>query len=227
LSEGVCYFSPPADDASRQASDKATPETAEPRTLVIFLHPLVGDGSSWQWEQQRMLARAGTKLGFSVLMPRGRRGIGPGRDPNTLAWPTSAKMQEEHETAIIAEWMAAKNTVEQRDGKFERVFVFGFSNGAYYGTSLALRGHLPVDGYGIFAGGSGSKYLQLSAQKAEHRAPIFVGYGTKDPAHRGQQELIKLLRKLGWKHRSRSARVGHTVTYDQLHDAVRFLRSPG
>jgi predicted esterase len=86
-----------------------------------------------------------------------------------------------------------------------------------------VRGRLDVDGYGIFAGGSGGKYMRLSAEKAQRRAPIFVGYGTKDPAHGDQRELIKMLKSLGWKMRSRSAPVGHTVTEDQLRDALRFL----
>ena len=207
LSEGVCHFSP----------------SAGPRTLIIFLHPLVGAGSEWQWEQQRLFARLARTSGFSVLMPRGRLGIGPKAAPNIYAWPTSATMQARHEHEIIAEWMQARRVVEERGNPFEKVLVFGFSNGAYYATSLAMRGRLEVDGYGLFAGGSGSKYQRLLAAKAARRAPIFVGYGTKDPAHRDQRELIKMLRSLGWAHRAKAANVGHTVTEDQLDGALRFL----
>src|SRR5687767_11195861 len=64
VSEATCYFS-------------AGPQKA--RTLVIFLHPLVGAGSNWQWDQQRLFARLAEASGFSVLMPRGRLGIGPKR----------------------------------------------------------------------------------------------------------------------------------------------------
>jgi len=208
LSEGVCYFGA---------------EAAAPRALVIFLHPLVGAGSSWQWDQQRLFARLAKAHRFSVLTPRGRLGIGPGRAKDIYAWPTSASMQERYEDELIEEWSQARRKIERREGPFSKVFVFGFSNGAYYATSLAMRGRLPVDGYGVFAGGSGSKYLRLLGAKAERRAPIFVGYGTKDPAHRDQRELIAVLKSLGWKHRAKSATVGHTVTEDQLQSALRFL----
>ncbi len=208
LAEGVCFFA-----ANGEGS----------RPLVIFLHPLVGAGSNWQWDQQRLLARLGKASGFSVLMPRGRLGIGPKRAQDIYAWPTSAGMQERYEDELIEEWSQARRKVEEREGKFSRVVVFGFSNGAYYATSLAMRGRLEVDGYGVFAGGSGSKYLRLLAAKAPRRAPIFVGYGTKDPAHRDQRELIEMLKSLGWKHRAKSARVGHTVTEDQLQGALHFL----
>ncbi|HEY3235599.1 MAG TPA: hypothetical protein VGJ84_12855, partial [Polyangiaceae bacterium] len=145
LSDSVCYVSP----------------SGKSQTLVIFLHPLVGVGSNWQWDQQRWFARLARSLGFSVLMPRGRAGIGPGRSQDIYAWPTSQKMQEQHEDTIIAEWMQSKRVLEQRQGRFERVLVFGFSNGAYYAASLALRGRLPVDGYGVFAGGSGAMSRRL------------------------------------------------------------------
>jgi predicted esterase len=218
LSEAACYFAPTA----APAIDGAQPPQRS-RSLVIFLHPLVGAGSDWQWDQQRMFARLGTTFGFSVLMPRGRLGVGPKRAPNIYAWPTSANMQTRYEDEIIDEWMQARRVVEKREGKFEKVLIFGFSNGAYYATSLAMRGRLEVDGYGIFAGGSGSKYLRLLAAKAERRSPIFVGYGTKDPAHHDQRDLIKMLRALSWKHRVKSAHVGHTVTEDQIRGALGFL----
>jgi predicted esterase len=213
LSDGICHFSPEL--AARG-----------PRKLVIFLHPLVGAGSNWQWDQQRLFARLAQSSGFSVLMPRGRLGIGPGRAPNIYAWPTSAEMQAKHEDALVAEWTAAREAIEKRATPFEKVLVFGFSNGAYYATSLAMRGRLGVDGYGIFAGGSGGKYMRFLAGQTQQHAPIFVGYGTKDPAHKDQRELIKMLKSIGWKHRSKAANVGHTVTEDQLQGALRFLLAP-
>ena len=214
IADGVC-FSPAASDATTNAPQR--------RTLVIFLHSLLGQEGSWRWEQQRLMARIAKRYGVSALMPRGRGGVGPGRDPKVIAWPTSTELQKSHEDAILAEWLAARDTAEGRVGKFERVLVFGFSNGAYYAASLALRGRLDVDGYGVFAGGSGGKYMRLLAARAERRAPIFVGYGTKDPDHRRQRALVRLLRELGWKHSSRADRIGHTVSDAQLRSALAFL----
>jgi pimeloyl-ACP methyl ester carboxylesterase len=218
-SDGVCYVpAPPAttaaesDGVSSETSAESAPEhsgleASSPRCLIIFLHSLIRDKTTWQWQQHRMLARAAKTLGVSVVMPRGRLGIGPGRAANVWAWPTSQAMQTEH-----------------REGKFDKVFVFGFSNGAYYAASLAFRGRLDVQGYGVFAGGSGSRYHRILGQRTKVRPPVFVGYGTKDPAHGDQKALVRLLSELNWPYRSQSARVGHMVTDSQLASAVRFLR---
>lgn len=207
----VCYHAPGGPSAER------------PGTLVIFLHSLIGEGSSWAWQQQRLMMTYSDRYGFNALIPKGRGGLGPGRDPNVLAWPTARTLQEQHEDAMIEEWTRARALVEKRSGSFDKVFVFGFSNGAYFATSLALRGKLAVDGYGAFAGGNGGKYHSILAQKAPRRVPLFVGYGTKDPDHLRQEGLVKLLRQLGWPHRSRADRVGHTVTDAQVRGALTFL----
>jgi predicted esterase len=86
-----------------------------------------------------------------------------------------------------------------------------------------LRGKLKVDGYGVFAGGSGNRYDAILAAQAERRVPIFVGYGTRDPDHRRQKELVTLLRKQGWPHRAKASKAGHTVTDDQIRGALSFL----
>jgi predicted esterase len=222
IGETVCFVSPAA---SARAEGKAVEGAgAGDRTLVIFLHSLMGATGDFRLQQQRLVARMANAYGFTALMPRGRQGIGPGRDPAIVAWPTAAKMQEEYEDELVAEWMAAKAEAEKRVGPFKRVLVFGFSNGAYYATSLALRGRLDVDGYGVFAGGSGGKYLRLLAARAPRRAPIFVGYGTKDPDHRHQRELVSLLRSMGWEHRAKADRIGHTVSDAQIRGALAFLR---
>lgn len=214
LGEDTCFFEP-----------EQEPKRTSNRVLVIFLHGLVGDGSSWQWEQQRLMARTAAAYRFSALMPRGRLGIGPGRDPSVRAWPNSARAQQAVESEVLAELSGARRAVELQRGAFDKVLVFGFSNGAYYATSLALRGKLPVDGYGVFAGGSGNRYDELLAAKAERRVPIFVGYGTRDPDHQRQEQLGALLRRQGWPHRVKAANVGHTVADAQIRGALSFLAS--
>lgn len=212
LGDGVCFSPAPTGEAS-------------PKTLVIFLHSLVGAGSNWQWEQQRMVSRHGQSHGYSVLMPRGRLGIGPGRTRDVYAWPGSPATQKLYEDSVLGEWDHYRAGLERRYGAFEEVFVFGFSNGAYYATTLAMRGRLAIDGYGVFAGGSGSKYHRILGEQTSLRAPVFVGYGTKDPDHPRQQALVELLSDLHWAHHSLGARVGHLVTDGQLSAAISFLRA--
>lgn len=222
LREGVCYYE--AEAATTEASSNGAKVHAEPDTLVLYLHTLVGTGSTWQWEQQRIMWTAAKTYGFSVLMPRGRPGIGPKRAADVLAWPTSPKAQEAIEQELVDEWQELRQTLElRRKRPFRQVWVFGFSNGAYYATSLALRARLPVDGYAVFAGGAGSKYNLIQGAKAPRKAPIFVGYGTKDPARDDMKELVTILKKLGWAHQSLAQPVGHIVTHEQLRRAVQFL----
>lgn len=200
-------------------------EAPGPRVLVIFLHGVVQPESGWQWAQQRGAARAGARHGVAVMMPRGRRGIGPKAMEDWWCWPTASAAQTAHEDALIAEWDAARAELERRaGGRFERVLVFGFSNGAYYATSLAMRGRLPVDGYAAFAGGSGARYLERAGAQTKLRAPVFVGWGGKDPAHQDQVALAKMLRRLKWPSRSLGKpRAGHAMTDEQVDQAFAFL----
>ena len=223
IGDRVCFFTP---SSSSKGGANTDGSAADDRTLVIFLHSLMGATGSFRWQQQRLMVRMANAYHFSALMPRGRTGIGPARDPAVIAWPTASKLQEEYENELIAEWMSAKAEAEKRTGQFKRVLVFGFSNGAYYATSLALRGRLDVDGYGVFAGGSGGKYSRSLAARAQRRAPIFVGYGTKDRDHRNQKELVSMLRSIGWQHRFKADRIGHTVSDAQVRGALAFLRGP-
>ncbi|WP_437764674.1 hypothetical protein WMF27_34075 [Sorangium sp. So ce281] len=200
-------------------------EAPGPRVLVIFLHGVVHPDSGWQWAQQRGAARAGARHGAAVIMPRGRRGIGPKTMEDWWCWPTASAAQTAHEDALLAEWDAARAELERRAGaRFERVLVFGFSNGAYYAASLAMRGRLPVDGYAAFAGGSGARYLQRAGAQTKLRAPVFVGWGGKDPAHKDQVALAKMLRRLKWPSRSLGKpRAGHAMTDEQVDEAFAFL----
>lgn len=210
--DDACFFG---------AEDRVEPTTR--RTLVVFLHSLVGAGTQWQWEQQRALVRAARHNGFSVLMPRGRLGIGPGRAPDVWAWPTARETQRDVEDEIVAQWEKARTRIEGKRGPFDAWFVFGFSNGAYYAASLALRGRLDADGYGVFAGGSARRGAERRLGSVSHRPPIFVGYGEKDAAREDPKSLARALSRAGWPHVLEASRVGHTVTDRQLDRAFVFL----
>lgn len=215
MSESMCSYAPPGD--------------APANTLVIFLHGVIKPETTWQYSQQRFLVRAARASGFATLTPRGRRGVGPGNMKDWWTWPTSHRAQQQVEAELIAEWRDARQKLEERRGKpFDRVWVMGFSNGAYYGASLALRGALPeVNGYGIYAGGGG-KYLERPGRAVpeKHRVPIYVGYGRRDKAaSKDSPAFARMLRQLGWKHRLVPRKnVGHSMTDAQLKEAVTYLR---
>src|SRR6187431_1427937 len=98
LSDGICFYAP------------EQPATLEQPTLVLFLHSLVAVKSDWQWAQQRELVKSADRHGFSLLMPRGRVGLGPRRAGDVWAWPTSPASQAEVEAELVAEWADARKT---------------------------------------------------------------------------------------------------------------------
>ncbi|HHH31852.1 MAG TPA: hypothetical protein ENK57_26375 [Polyangiaceae bacterium] len=211
LAGDVCYHPAPAPKG----------DAPKRRTAVIFLHGLVPAGEGWQHNQQRGILRGAQAHGFAVFAPRGREGIRP-KEPLTVAWPTSASAQKEHEAAVLAEWKAAIDLVEKRDGEpFDEVFVLGFSNGAYYTGSLAIRAPHPFDGYAVFAGG---RAYGVPTSDPSRRAPVFVGICTKDSTAKDGQSLAATLRKHGWPFKAERRPVGHTVADKHLAHAMAFLR---
>ena len=213
LAGEVCHFSP------------KTKSGDPPTTLVIYLHGVIKPGTEWQWTQERAMVRQAKVHGLTALVPRGRRGIGPKGMRDWWTWPTSTRAQGEVEDELVAEWMNAKALLEARHGRpFEKTYVFGFSNGAYYGAALALRGRLKVDGYALFAGGGGT-YLKRHASGVTDRPPIYVGYGKKDrTASHDSYQLGMMLRSLGWPYKLVGRRrVGHSMTDAQVSEALAFL----
>lgn len=222
LNDRVCFYTP----ARREGAVVTPGSLGRSGTLVIFLHSLIGAEPTAAWEQQRRMIRMATTYGFAMLVPRGRPGLGPGRNASVLAWPTAQETQQLVEHELLAEWKSAIAWANRHHGNFERTFLFGFSNGAYYATSLAFREQFPVNGVAVFAGGSGSKLQRLNAARAKVRVPLFVGYGSLDPDRRRQQDLVHLLQSLHWPHSSLQSKVGHTVAGVQLSAALRFLGHP-
>ncbi len=194
-------------------------------TLVIFLHGVTVVGSGWQIALIQGLERYARHQHFALLAPRAPRNLSKDEKAEVYAWRTS-RLGADGEAALLDGWMQAKATLEQRMGRpFAKVFVMGFSSGAYYVSSLALRGRLQVDGYAAFAGGS-APASRSALSHVSPRVPIFVGYGLKDRAgSRDARGLVGALRAAHWKHREMAvAKAGHTITTSQFTAALAFLR---
>lgn len=210
LPGNVCHFAHPAE----RGTD----------TLVIFLHGLVKRGAGWQHAQQRGIVRGARRAGFSVLAPRGWPGVNRSWADDLVAWPSSPGAQVTQEAPLLEHITQARQLLETRRGRpFDEVFVVGFSNGAYYATSLALRDRLPVDGYAVFAGGGA---YSPAAVPAPERAPIFVGICNKDDTtKKDARGLQKLLAKVKWPHQAEARNVGHAIADRHLDNALSYLRA--
>jgi hypothetical protein len=186
------------------------------RTLVVYLHGMLAATPGFQYVQQRMMARQATSLRFTLLMPT---------SPRTDAgywWPSGAT-QKEAEPDIVAGILRERGELEARLGaRFDETFVVGFSSGAYYASSLALRGALAVDGYVVLAGGS--SWMRPAASTL--RVPVFVGVSGKDAqTAEHSRAFAGTLAALRWPYRVEERAVGHEVDAVFLAHALGWLRS--
>lgn len=205
LREDTCYI-----DGRRGAREGK-------RTLVVFLHGAIAKHTDWSWTQERALLRQAKASGFEAIFPRAPdNGVG-------YAWPGGAEAQKKHEADLIASWKRAQKQLESKHGaRFDEVFVMGFSSGAYYVSSLALRGRLQVDGYATFAGGS----IGHHKSDAGRKLPVYVGICGADrqtAAH--SRGFAGELATRGFPVRAEEHRVGHMFADPHVARAIAFLRA--
>jgi len=205
LPGNVCYLDGNSKNASR-------------RTLVIFLHGAIAKNTNWSQNHERMMLRVAKATNIEILFPQ---------SPLTEAgyvWPGSLKAQEAVEQELIDGWMAAKRLVEKRDGRaFDDVFVMGFSSGAYFASSLAMRGRVDVDGYAMFAGG---QPMPARPAPIERFSPVFVGIcGNDETTAAHSRAFVGSLRAAGIPSAANEQPVGHGVDAVHFNSALAFLRN--
>lgn len=204
LSDHVCY------------ADGGTATTGR-RTLVVYLHGVLAKTPGFQYVQQHWMAKEAKSNSFTLLMPTA---------PDTsgyYAWPGSAKSLKDQEAAILDSIKTSRAELEKRNGApFDETFVVGFSSGAYYASSLAVRGALDVDGYVVLAGGG----AWLSpAEQASTRAPVFVGVSAADPSSAAHSRgFAGMLAQAHWPFRVETRNTGHGVDSAFLAHAITWLR---
>jgi predicted esterase len=171
----------------------------------------------FQYVQQRALAREAKARHLTVLFPT---------SPLTADgyyWPTAAAAQKESEPALLEGITRARAALAGRLGHgFDETFVVGFSSGAYYASSLALRSAMDVDGYIVLAGGS--SWGRPSDAKAK-RAPVFVGVSASDRQTASHSRAFAgTLAALHWPYRVEERDVGHLVDDVFLARGLAYLR---
>lgn len=188
------------------------------RTLVIYLHGAYSESPGFAYLQQRAMAFHAKRLGFTVLLPTSPKGqVG-------FVWPTSQQAIEEQEAGILAGIRKGRAELERRQGnKFDEVFVIGFSSGAYYGSSMAIRGVLDVDGYMVLAGGS--SWVKPGAE-GKLRAPVFVGVSAADGQTAGHsRSFAGSLATLHWPSKVEERNAGHMVDWTFMEHGLAWLRA--
>jgi predicted esterase len=196
-----------------------------PRTLLIYLHGVIAPTGQPQSFVQGIVRDDARARGYVALLPRGVRGIGPVKTHDWWAWPTDAAAYAAHARSMVAGWLAKRRAIEEALGApFERTYLAGSSNGAYFVTILALRGDIAVDGFAAISGGArGGR--QASGLPAV-RPPFFVGYGSLDEAKGDPMGLGALLVEAGWPHRLVEHPVPHGLRGVFLEDAFSYWQAP-
>jgi predicted esterase len=189
------------------------------RTLVIWLHGVIAKNTTWSWNHQKMLRRVAKQHGIELLFPRGTDDAG-----DLYRWPGTLEAQEKTEQASIEQWMSAKALLEKRDNRpFDEVFVFGFSSGAYFASSLAMRGRLDVDGYAVLAGGQPPMGARAAAH--EHFAPVFVGVCSEDKSTAAHSRAFAgALAGAGIPRMVSEDKIGHDLSERHFAQALVYLR---
>lgn len=187
-------------------------------TLVIYLHGALAMTPGFQYVQQNAMALHAKRHHFTVVMPTAPSdGVG-------YVWPTSQTAIKDQEAAILAKIKKARADAAKQVGHgFDETFVVGFSSGAYYGSSLAVRGALDVDGYIILAGGSSWVRPESTGS---HRAPVFVGVSAADPQTREHSRAFGgSLASMHWPVKVEERNAGHMVDWTFMAHGIAWLRA--
>ena len=215
LDEGTCYLVPDGWDGNGT------------RRLLVYLSGIVPPvAKSPQKENvQRVVAAAAMRAGAGVLLPRGRRGIGPAGAKDWWAWPTSAADYEAHAAALVAEWSSSRAELEAVLGRFDRVYLAGSSSGAYFLTTLAFTRTVEMDGYAALSGGAPGH--GASRANAAERRPFYVGYASGDTTKGGPKALGAFLASARWPVRVAEHPGGHGAREVYLDEAFAFWEAFG
>jgi predicted esterase len=199
-------------------------ERTAPMRLVIYLHGIVPPtaDSPQKTIVQTVVRNAATRAGWAAILPRGVRGVGPSYARDYWAWPTAATDHGRLARGLVSKLLEKRRALEALAGApFERTYLAGSSNGAYFVAALALGGDIDVDGFGAFSGGA-TFGRTLASIAAVPRRPFYVGFGSLDPAREGPKGLGVLLREAGWPSTVHEHDVGHGAREIYLEEAFAF-----
>jgi predicted esterase len=201
--------------------------------LLVYLHGIVPPvkDSVQKRTVEAAVMNAATRAGVAAIVPRGRRGIGPSGAHDWWAWPTSPGTHAQMVGEIVARWAVLKKKLEDARGRsFERTYLAGSSNGAYFLSAIALRGDadelgFPIDGYGAMSGGApGGR--GPSALKGRTPRAIYVGYGAYDAETKpGALALAAVFENAQWPLRIAEHPFGHGAREAYLDEAFAFWAS--
>jgi predicted esterase len=186
------------------------------RTLVIFLHGAIAKDVDWQWLQERALTRQAKQNRFEAVFARAPLG------PKGYLWPGTKSAQEASEQDLIDSWNEARAFLEKRNGQaYDDVFLMGFSSGAYFVSSLVLRGRVKFDGFATFAGGSAG----YASGDVAFKAPVYVGVCADDKQTAAHSRAFgSAAAARGWPTRVDEQNVGHMFSDVHLAHALAYLR---
>ena len=177
---------------------------------------MIAKDVDWQWLQERALTRQAKASHFEAVFAKAPL------MPGGFIWPGTKEDQEAHEQELIAQWNEARAYLEKKNGKYDEVFLMGFSSGAYFTSSLIMRGKTHFDGYAVFAGGAGG----INAPNIDNKAPVYVGVCADDKQTADHSRAFgSALAARGFPNRVDEQHVGHMFSDIHMLHALTWLRS--
>jgi len=172
---------------------------ASPPSLVIFAHGIVAHGERPTADQATLLAAA-DKLGFAVLLGRGRQGLcdWDAKVASDYCWPVRRETVDRDGAAIVAGWADAQTRAAKMAGvTFGRRYLLGFSNGGYFAAYVLLEGLMPLDGVAVV--GAGRTAVDESRMAAAH-PPLYLAVGEEEASSTRQdaENLAQVLTRRTW-----------------------------
>lgn len=209
-------FEPGPSDTCFSIPDGPTKDTP----VLVYLHGMYqGRGDPAEWSA----VRVAVDRGFSVVIPRGKRGMCSFRAEleDHFCWP-----HDPEDTVTIAELVAEWDRVLWQvdallEGGAHERYVLGSSDGGSFAQHLAMRGTFPARAFAIVNGGS----LASPPPRAAAPSPPLLLISATDDVDEATKmnELHEGLSKAGWAHGWCPRAGGRALTNDDVHAAVRFF----
>lgn len=203
------------------------PRDAEPPPLLVCLHGQAQSGA----RQQRWMGAA-VPAHFAAIFPDGflpyeiRRPDKPVRVG--YGWylydADRDSFLESLREAVARLWTLIDQAVERLGANPQRIWLAGFSQGAYLAHTAALHGGARVQGWVGQAGGFRADYAPVPAPQLAG-TPVLIQTGSEDPAFTPQRadEVSELLAGYGARVDRKTYPVGHVIVPEMASDARRWI----
>lgn len=186
--------------------------------IVVYLHGrYVQSDMQGETDRQTRLLKIATARGFSVVVPRGRKGQCSAAElRDWYCWPSNERNVGDGVSYVDA-FRRALEEASKRAGESRR-YLLGFSSGGYFATIIATRALLSFDAIAIAGAGP------VRPTKAEGtKMPLLLLAADSDVSCESMMDLDRELALEKWPHTITSREGGHELSESDIEAALAFF----